>query len=431
VSFVQRRGRPTRCTRRESKVHASQPVAIIGIRTPRRQHRAGIHVDVEAGAAVQQVPQAKLAQRVVVFVERKSVESQCDAAALAEHFGNRCDARADAEVRARVDGDRRAAFRDDRKLPGACPGAMRERQPWAQQSDCVEIADDSLRVVLVGPIALVARFQQMHVHPPPCSRRGLGDGRQKSGRAPLHAGGSVLHVEFGPVAATRHRFDARHRVGDRQWRLEKSPFNFGARGGRQRIDNRFRRSVHQRIDVAQRHGESHAHADIAGGARDLLRFGDQIRQTLHARVMDHDGAGAAKRAVRQRHGGGEIGVDRGQHRHVVQPGFQWLAARAERTRAHRAGMVVSVDERRHHQRRIAVAGFALADRGDQVIVDADSAIADRTRLRGGKHERAIDVSHRSVVVEPHCRIQARATRFFGRFSTGARPATISLVASSM
>src|SRR5665213_2349375 len=75
VSFVQRRGRPTRCTRRESKVHASQPVAIIGIRTPRRQHRAGIHVDVEAGAAVQQVPQAKLAQRVVVFVERKSVES--------------------------------------------------------------------------------------------------------------------------------------------------------------------------------------------------------------------------------------------------------------------------------------------------------------------------------------------------------------------
>ena len=72
---------------------------------------------------------------------------------------------------------------------------MREREPGTEEADVVEIADDAAQMSFVGPFALVARFQQVHVNAPagPC-RRG-GNGGEQFGRAPLHPLRAVLHVE--------------------------------------------------------------------------------------------------------------------------------------------------------------------------------------------------------------------------------------------
>ena len=125
--------------------------------------------------------------------------------------------------------------------------------------------------------------------------------------------------------------------------------DFLARLRRQRGQDRLGRAIDQRIAVAHRDGEADAHADVAGGARDLGHLGRQIGQPLHAGVVHHDGAGAAERAARQRHRGGEIRIDRRQQREIGNPGFERLAGAAIGRGRGDAGMVVGVGERGQRQ----------------------------------------------------------------------------------
>ena len=235
---------------------------------------------------------------------------------------DRRDAGAQMQVRAGVDRDRDAALGEQFQFVRPRPGAMRERQARAEQADRVEIVDDAVGIVGVDPSALVAGFQQMHVDAAAGARRGLGDRREQFVRAPLHApAGRIARRTSGlPAAAATASTSAICSATDSGGRMKRLPISSRA-VGRQRGQDRLRRPIDQRIAVAHRDRKADAHADIARGARDLGHLGRQIGQALHARVVHHDGAGAAERAARQRHRGGEIGIDRRQQRQIVQSRF--------------------------------------------------------------------------------------------------------------
>ena len=169
--------------------------------------------------------------------------------------------------------------------------------------------------------------------------------------------------------------------------------DFLARLRRQRLQDRLRGPIHQRIAVAHRDGKSDAHADVAGGARDLGHLGRQIGQSLDAGVMHHDGAGAAERAARQRHGGGEIGIDRRQQRQIGNPGFERLAGPAIGRGRGDAGVVVGVGQRRQRQQAPGC-GLCRLDRGNAIAVDPDGVGASDRRVGGRQHMGAVQFTHR-------------------------------------
>ena len=88
------------------------------------------------------------------------------------------------------------------------------------------------------------------------------------------------------------------------------------------------------------------------GARDRRGFGRKIGQALRPREVHHDRADAAERARDSATRRDQIGIDRGDQRLILQPGFQRLAAGAERARPHRAAVIVGIDERRHDEHRL-------------------------------------------------------------------------------
>ncbi len=49
----------------------------------------------------------------------------------------------------------------DLQLIRAGVNAVRQRQPFRQEADVVQVADDALRIIPVGPGALVDRLQQV------------------------------------------------------------------------------------------------------------------------------------------------------------------------------------------------------------------------------------------------------------------------------
>ena len=59
--------------------------------------------------------------------------------------------------------DARAGGRDHLDFVGAGVDAMRQRQPLRQEADVAEVADDTVRKMLVRPGALIDGLQQMHV----------------------------------------------------------------------------------------------------------------------------------------------------------------------------------------------------------------------------------------------------------------------------
>ena len=125
-----------------------------------------------------------------------------------------------------------------------------------------------------------------------------------------------------------------------------------ARGLRQARKDRLRRPVDQRVAVAQRDRKAHPHAHVGGGPRHLRRLAREVGQSLHAGIVHHHHAGAAAGAAGERDRARQIGVDGRNEREVVQPGFERLAAGAERARPHRAGVVVGIHQRRQRQHRL-------------------------------------------------------------------------------
>ena len=88
---------------------------------------------------------------------------------------------------------------------------------------------------------------------------------------------------------------------------------------RQRGQQGFGAAIDQRIAILHRYRKASANADIARRAGDFSDFGRKIGQSLRAGVMHHHRAGAAERAVGERHGRGEIGVHGGKQREIMQP----------------------------------------------------------------------------------------------------------------
>ena len=151
--------------------------------------------------------------------------------------------------------------------------------------------------------------------------------------------------------------------------LQQALGDLGAAFRRQCGENGIGRAVDQRIAVFHRDGETHADADILGGARHLGGFGRQIGQALRARIVHHHRAGVAERAVRAGHHTVEVRIDRGQEAGIADPGLQRLAAAADRAGPRRAAVVVAVHQRR--QRDDVAAGRPAGDGGDGVAVDGD------------------------------------------------------------
>ena len=206
---------------------------------------------------------------------------------------------------------------------------------------------------------------------------------EQFGRAPLHRRRAVLHVEGLARAGRRDGVDQRDLLRGRQRRADEAPLDFPARFRRQRCQDRLGRTVDQRIAVPQRRREADPHADIARRARNVFRLGDVVGQPLRAGVMHHHAAGPAERGTRERYGGREIGIDRGQQRQPVQPDLQRLAGGAERARARRPRVIVRVGERRQREQRLGVR--CRLDRDDALAVDADRMIADgRIRRPSGR-----------------------------------------------
>ena len=141
--------------------------------------------------------------------------------------------------------------------------------------------------------------------------------------------------------------------------------------------------------------EAGADANVARGARHLLGFGRQIREPLHAGVVHHHHAGAAERAARERHRGGEIGIDRRHQRQIVQPDLQRLAGVAVGAGAHRPRVIVRIGERGQRQHRLRAARRARLDRRDLLAVDPDGT-RDRRSVRRGERMRAMQFAgHRA------------------------------------
>ena len=107
--------------------------------------------------------QPHLAQHVVVLVERQPVDADRDGAAAFVRGGDRREAGAQMQIGGEIGDDARAGGGDHLDLVGAGMDAMRQRQPLRQEADVAEVADDTVRKMLVRPGALIDGLQQMHV----------------------------------------------------------------------------------------------------------------------------------------------------------------------------------------------------------------------------------------------------------------------------
>ena len=99
---------------------------------------------------------------------------------------------------------------------------MRKRDALVEQTDLVQIVDDALREGLVGPDALIACFQKMHVHATAAARRCLANTAQHVVGAPLHSGRSVLNRNTIAFNIARHRLDHGDLLGRRQWWMQEA-----------------------------------------------------------------------------------------------------------------------------------------------------------------------------------------------------------------
>ena len=207
--------------------------------------------------------------------------------------------------------------------------------------------------------------------------RRLRDRGQQRVAAPLHAVGAELDVEQRAGRGRRDLVHQRDEVFRRQ-RCAHDAFDRLACIGRQRRQNRLGRAVDQRIAVAHGHGKADAHADIARGTRERRGFARKIGQALWAREMHHDHANAAQRGTRERDDAGEIRIDGRNQRLILQPGFERLAAGAERTRADWPAVIVGIDQSRQSEQRLGIRGGDFRDPVHPIILDLNlTASSDR------------------------------------------------------
>ena len=157
---------------------------------------------------MQEMAEPHLAQNVVVLVECGRIDAERDAAAAPHRFGDRRDAAAQVQIRARVCRDDRARGGYGVKLVGPSVDAMRERQARREKPERHQARHDALGIFAVGEGALISGLQQMHVNAPPGPPRGLRDCREKRVGAPLRTVGSELHAKGGALDCRGDRLDA-------------------------------------------------------------------------------------------------------------------------------------------------------------------------------------------------------------------------------
>jgi hypothetical protein len=162
---------------------------------------------VGAPAGVQGFEQPQLAQRVVVLVEGASAEAHGNAHTGRDHGAHRGDPRLEMEVRRGVDRDPHAMRGEHLQFVGPWPGRMRHGQPGREQADVGEMAHHALRMGPVGPVALVASLQQVHVHEPPGFGRAVRYAFEQRLAAPVHGSRAKLHIHHRAMHGLRHRLD--------------------------------------------------------------------------------------------------------------------------------------------------------------------------------------------------------------------------------
>ena len=326
------------------------------------QHVSRRQVAAIAPAAMQQMVEPHLAQRVLVLVEGHAVEPDGHAHAAPDHLAHRRDPRGEAEIGAGVGDDRHAALGQQLHLVGAQPHAMRDRQARREQADLVEPAQHPLRERRIRPAPLGLSLKKMHVDAPARRRRALGDQLQKRLRAPLHARGPELHAHQIALGRLRDGLDQRHLLGGRRSGAQEAALDASRGLGREPRHHRLLIGIDERVDVAQLHREADAQAHIARGLRHRLRFGGEVGQALDAGVMRHHRACSALRRAGEGDRRGEPRVHRGDQRQMRQPRLERRADAAMLAGAADAGVIMRVDQRR--QRKRARAGRAVLDVAD-------------------------------------------------------------------
>ena len=149
------------------------------------------------------------------------------------------------------------------------------------------------------------------------SRNTAGNAAQFS--EPLYGINFLLATDPDTKFSNGNVIDEFDVIGRRQWLAHKPRLDLRAGIRGKRCEQGIGAFVDQWIAVLHRYRKACANADIACRARNLGGFRRQVSQRLRARVMDHHGAGAAKRAVGKRQGCGEIGIHGGKQREVMQP----------------------------------------------------------------------------------------------------------------
>ena len=227
---------------------------------------------------------------------------------------------------------------------------------------------------LVGPLPLVARLEQVHVHAPAGRRRACRDGFEELVGAPLHARGPELHADEIRLDRARDLLDERDLVTGRKRRRNQPLAHRIAIAALDQLERALVVAVRDPVAVAQRHGEAHAYADVLGGARHLAGLIHQGHAALRAHVVHHHRPLAAERRACERDGRNYVRLDARRPADRGEPQLERQLERPQRSRFHRACVVVGVGWRRHGKESAALIPICGAHRCNPCAGNPEAAV---------------------------------------------------------
>ena len=339
---------------------------------------------------MQQPAQAQLAQHVVIVVEGEPVEAEPEPQVAGHEIRDRRLPGAEAQVGAGVDRDGHAPLGQQFAFAAPQPHAVRQREPWRQEADTVEPGEVFPLVFAVGPFALVAGLQAVHVQAPAGAGGFLGRRLEQPARHESVAVGPELDLDRGILARVCRRMDERHLVLQRRRCERPLPSDRLAVRAAGLFEEALVAAVGEPAAVAQRHDEGEADADVARRPAGRLDLFEAVEGLRHVAVHRRGDAGA--RHAREGDGVDHVGIDRGVGGGKLrQPDLERRIDGAVGEPAQAAAMVVGVGEAGDDQTpRTARVGLAerVLDRRDLATVDAERRAAP-CRLAPRRRQQAV------------------------------------------
>jgi hypothetical protein len=157
--------------------------------------RAGRHVVVHAGDAVDPEGEPHLLEHVAVVVDAGLVEAEPHPDPRLEESVHRRDAAAEPEVRARVGADHHAALRGPLHVPRREPHAVPQREARPEETQAVEVLRRGAARAPPRVLALIGGLVEVHVHPDLVPGRGLPEGGERLVGAPVEVRGRQLDAD--------------------------------------------------------------------------------------------------------------------------------------------------------------------------------------------------------------------------------------------